>query len=268
MKALRPEEPFFILGGTDNEMEEIKKVLYTDSLFLFQPQTNWGDIKVKFNSLPTPAKTFSVFVFIECRPMGDFPGKVKIIDHHGLLSKKPASLLQLLKLLGKKPTLRQKIIASIDSQFLRKTMRKFPKHQNLIYQIWESGYKKKFATGVDWDVFKNYCLRLWKKSKAENNIGKNTIVVWNSPDSMTYLAALADLESFNCLLVSGSPTTYTPIPVLFQGKKAVVEYLTQLNQERPYWGQGYFGCRAIPSEFVTLVKEALRLTSPIRNPGS
>jgi hypothetical protein len=248
---------FFVLGGTDNEMEEIKTILNDNEIGFIQPTVNWGDIKVPNDQIPTE-ETDKTLVFVECRPQEKTREKeVIIIDHHGKLRRRSASLLQVCKLLQVKPSLKQRIIASIDADFLSKTIHRFPRHKDYILELWEEGYKKRFKNEVEWHEFKKHCQALWKKAKADHVIGDRTAVVWNSPPSMTMLGALANLDGWACLLVCGSPTTHTEVPAFFQGNMIVVDRLIEMDLERSYYGRSYIGFRAIPSEIVEIVKTIL-----------
>ena len=177
---------FFILGGQDNEMAEIIKVLEKHGQPYWQPQLEWGNIKIDNFTLPHDSQGKHL-VFVECRPAWlreEFPltpslakrgqpslyereGRVSsplIIDHHNHLSENPASLLQVLKLLHLKPTIRQQIIASIDSDFLSRTIAKWPTKKRQILKIWEDGYRKKFDSEEDYLQFKDHCWNLFKQA--------------------------------------------------------------------------------------------------------
>jgi len=253
---------FFILGGTDNEMEEIKEILSVRKILYVQPQPDWGDIVISKTQIP-PEHHSRVIVFVECRPQTNPDQKFILIDHHGKLSHRPSSLIQVCKLLRIKPTLRQKLVGSIDSVFLKDTIRKYPRNKKQIIKIWEEGYQKKFSSQEEWLEFKNYCQKLWKQAKERYQIAKKTAVVWHAPASKTLLGALANLEGWSCLLVSGSPTTPVPVPIFFQGDKRVIRFLSQLDLENAYYGRGYFGCRGKGREIIKIIDSVLQ---PKQNP--
>jgi hypothetical protein len=248
---------FFVLGGVDNEMEEIKSILEKKNIGFVQPQLNWGDIVVTRYSLPANVETTHTIVFVECNPASDIKGKIVLIDHHGQSFNKQPSLIQVAKLLKIKLTIRQQIVASIDASFLKQTIRKFPKQRKAVIKIWRDGYKKKFKTEEEWLMFEKHCRVLWENAKQRNRIAKNTAIVWNAPPSMTMIGAMADLDGWACLLICGSPTTHRPVPIFFQGNKKVIEFLSQLELEKWYRGRRYFGCREIPKKAVELVESAL-----------
>lgn len=247
----------FVLGGVDNEMEEIKRILDKYGIQYIQPQKNWGNIVVDKENIPTDLMQ-KVLVFIECSPGWEARG-VHVIDHHGEFRTKPASLIQVCKLLRIKPNLKQQIIASIDANFLSATMKKFPRKRKYILKLWEEGYKKKFESQKQWAEFKSYCQNLWQSAKTDNKIGLRCAVVWNAPSSMTMIGALADLDSWACLLVCGSPTTRATVPVFFQGNKWVVDQLITMDFEKKYYGKKYFGARAIPAEIYSTIDQLLKL---------
>jgi len=246
---------FFVLGGEDNEMAEIKRVLVEKGIDYYQPQTDWGTIEVSKDELPLDAVDKQL-VFVECVPDWKQKGvcktdkKMMVIDHHGELCERDASLLQVLKLLKIKPTVRQQIIASIDSNFLWRTIERWPKRREEIIEVWESGYKKKFDREEDFVEFKNYCLNLFKTSKVLN---EKVVVIEKAPESMTMLAAIADLKRLSCILIVGKLNSNKAKPCFFQGDAEVVKMLVKNNFDKSYWGKYYFGCREVPKRFVKVV---------------
>ena len=239
-------------------MEEIKKILSAQNISFMQPFTNWGEIEIKAHHLPTNANKFATLVFVECYPSNEIKAKnIKIIDHHGPQSHKPASLLQTCRLLGVKPSLRQKIIASIDSDFLKETIKKFPRRKKLIINIWESGYKKRFKSKHEWLEFTSKCKHLWSRAKSTPPSIKKYAVVWDSPPSATYLSALADLEGWKSLIIKASPETTRPASMLFQGDRNVVRFLASRKIPFSYHGRGYFGCKLPPRQLIDLISAYL-----------
>lgn len=248
---------YFILGGVDNEMEEIKRILQKHDLPYCQPQSDWGDIVVDKEALATQYQQGYKYVFIECNPGNNFDSNYKVIDHHGSLSHKPSSLIQLCTFLELKPTLNQSIIASIDSNFIQDTINKFPHRKKLVIRLWESGYKHKFSSEAEWKEFKLRCIKLWRDAKVNSQVALKTAVVWRAPHSNTMIAALADLDKWNCILICGDPKVSNQVPVFFHGNKYVVKKLNELNLAKAYSGRKYFGARAIPLEFVETIKNII-----------
>lgn len=134
----------FILGGNDLEMVVIKQLLSMAGVKFVQPKKEWGDHSYSVRDLnlevepsytvgngfgggmmPSKITGFDRVCFVECRPADDFPPsnsrgtEVEIVDHHGEQSWRPASILQVLRLLGLKlssPTLRWvELVAANDS---------------------------------------------------------------------------------------------------------------------------------------------------------
>lgn len=234
-------------------MSEIKKLLTKRHLPFIQPQLNWGKITITEAQLP-PEATGKQVVYVECRPQSQQSSDF-LIDHHNELSHRPSSLLQVLKLLGQTPTLRQQLIASIDSNFLSYTIKKYPQHKSQIIRIWESGYRKNFPTLSAYQQFRRDCETLIKQAARPY---PDLLIIYQSPQSMTLLAALCNLQQLSCILIVGSFDSEKPKPCFYQGPPHVIKQLAAANWHRAYWGRRYFGCRAIPVQFVTYVTQIYR----------
>ncbi len=241
---------FFILGGQDNEMAEIQSVLSSRQIPYIQPQSKWGEILISIADLP-PSATNKQLVFVECKPKTHVANAI-IIDHHNHLSNQPSSLLQVLKLLNINPNLRQQLIASIDSDFLHHTIKKFPKHKSKILKIWESGYRKNFNSDQEFETFKSKCQQL---IDTAHRPFPDLLIIYEAPQSMTLISAICNLQNLACILIVGSRESSNLKPCFYQGPKSVIQKLSQMTYERAYWGRRYFGCRAIPSHFITSINQ-------------
>jgi len=102
------------LGGQDLEMLTIKAILRKEKINFFDKGLAWG---AKLSSYKNELEKFSddyTIYGIELEEDVELPENYKRIDHHNDFSDKEASLLQLLTLLGKKPTREEKLIAHND----------------------------------------------------------------------------------------------------------------------------------------------------------
>ncbi len=241
---------FFILGGQDNEMAEIKSVLTSLNIPYIQPQSKWGEIVVSTTDLPQSAQDKQL-VFVECKPKIHAKDAI-LIDHHNHLSNQPSSLLQVLKLLNIKPNLNQQIIASIDSDFLYHTIKKFPKYKSKILKIWETGYRKNFTSDQEFQIFKSKCQQL---IDAAYRPFPSLLIIYEAPQSMTLISAICNLQNLACILIVGSRQSDKLKPCFYQGPKSVIKKISQYPWQKAYWGKRYFGCRAIPSQFITFINQ-------------
>lgn len=249
---------FFVLGGEDNEMSEIKKVLKKMELPYFQPQLGWGKITVEMNQLPETTRGKKL-VFVECRPGKSIEKEctdVLLIDHHDEWREKPAALLQMLTLLGKRPTVRQQMVATIDSNFLAGAIEKWPSQSKKIWEIWEGGYKKRFERESDYEIFKGQCEVIFENAVKRSEDG--LLIIFNVPSSYTLLAAMADVRGMDCCFCVGSEQAVEEKPCFYCGNAEVVTELASLRWPRQYWGRRYLGCRALPRDFVREVRKLRR----------
>ena len=237
-------------------MVEIKRVLEKRGVPYWQPQMEWGNIKLEADTLPSESKNKHL-VFVECRPAWLREGslgnsKIMIIDHHNELCDRPASLLQVLTLLKVKPTIRQQLVASIDAEFLAKTIEKWPERRKQIIAIWEKGYRKKFDDLKDYRKFKKYCKELF--DEAEEEASNGLIIIDQAPKSINMLSAFANLEGVECCIIGGRKDSEDIKPCYYDGRPEVVGKLASLNLLKAHWGKYRLGCRAVPGKFVERVK--------------
>ena len=111
----------FFLGGNDLEMQEIKKILSENSVSFEDKNLCWSasasayaeEIKKSIKNGFTPVlvelkKDISEYLFAKCL----------VVDHHDAYVGRPASLLQVLKMLNLQPTRQQLLIAANDSGYI------------------------------------------------------------------------------------------------------------------------------------------------------
>lgn len=139
----------FVLGGEDAEMAVIRALLQMQGMRYVQPRTEWGnhsysptDVGLEEKEVPHPMSsslgggTMKVHTFtdgsrcervafVECNPGEGWldRGMLTVVDHHGELSSRPASIFQVYDLIGRpqlsSATLRWvELIAANDSGFI------------------------------------------------------------------------------------------------------------------------------------------------------
>jgi hypothetical protein len=107
----------FLLGGRDLEMVTIRELLLQEGFELgknlFDKELKWG---AKLSSYKDELEQFSKHTIygIELEEDMTLPRNYQRIDHHNDFSDKEASIVQVLELLGKKPTREQELIAHND----------------------------------------------------------------------------------------------------------------------------------------------------------
>lgn len=122
----------FFLGGKDAEMIEILNILTAQGCDVQNKNLGWSAHASAYaEEIAAAAAAGKVIVLVELdnssTPKTDWaPEKVAVelpegtilVDHHGDRSAEPASILQVLNLLGIQPSRLQKLIASNDSGFI------------------------------------------------------------------------------------------------------------------------------------------------------
>lgn len=104
----------FLLGGHDEEMEEIKNVLISNGQEFIDKELSWG-ASAYADEIADAKETQLVFVELEIDlqvPVGSV-----IIDHHGSRAGEPPALIQVLNLLKIAPTRRQVLIGAFDAGY-------------------------------------------------------------------------------------------------------------------------------------------------------
>lgn len=109
----------FFLGGADAEMVEISKVLAQVGAEIHNAGLGWGAAaSVYAAEISAVAAAGGVPVLVELNTDIDLPEGVILVDHHGDRSSEPASILQVLSLLGLEPNRWQQLIAANDSGYI------------------------------------------------------------------------------------------------------------------------------------------------------
>lgn len=111
----------FFLGGRDLEMSRIATVLTSNSIPFFDKGLEWG---AKASTYQTEIEAAlegdkkPVLIELENDLVDAIADRCTWIDHHGNRSSEPASILQVLGLIGVAPTRRDQLIAANDSGYI------------------------------------------------------------------------------------------------------------------------------------------------------
>jgi len=109
----------FFLGGKDAEMVEIASLLATAGEWMVNKNLGWGAKASAYAAeiLEAVRKGLTP-VLVELEVDFELPTGAVVVDHHGARASEPASILQVLGLLGIDPTRRQLLVAANDSGYI------------------------------------------------------------------------------------------------------------------------------------------------------
>ena len=107
----------FFLGGWDGEMARIAAVLDENNVSFWFKELKWGEAKasVYADEIAAAAAEGKRVVLVELEVDITVPEGTIVVDHHGSRSGEPASLLQVLALIGVTPTRRDELFAANDA---------------------------------------------------------------------------------------------------------------------------------------------------------
>lgn len=109
----------FFIGGADAEMVEIVKALVEAGAEVENKNLGWGAAASAYAAeIAAAATTGKVSVLVELAKDIELPESTILVDHHGDRASEPASILQVLSLLGLEPTRWQLLIATNDSGYI------------------------------------------------------------------------------------------------------------------------------------------------------
>lgn len=109
----------FFLGGAAAEMNAIREVLHSSNQPYCDKQLGWGASASAYaEELAAAAANGQTAVLIELALDIELPAGAVVVDHHNENSDRPASILQVLDLLGMEPTRNQQLIAANDCGYI------------------------------------------------------------------------------------------------------------------------------------------------------
>ncbi len=219
----------FLLGGYDLEMLTIKNILLQEGFIegksIFDKKLKWGaklsSYKEELQHLPN----HSIIYGVELEEDMTLPLNYKRIDHHNNFSDKDASLLQVLKLLGKEPTREQELIIANDIGHIEamkcmgasdeevKQIRQRERTIQGVTQADEEQALKEIETAEEKNGIYIIKTTLNTFSPIVDNFEKRPLLVY-SQDSLTYYGEISFLKE---------------------------NYTNQLEKKEAYHGRGYFG---------------------------
>ncbi len=102
----------FVLGGDDLEMVVIRWLLGFLGVRWVQPRKGWGNHVLTPGECVVEAGDFSSVIFVECAPgEGWDPATTTIADHHGDLSWRESSLMQVIDRLNARDKMSERLIS-------------------------------------------------------------------------------------------------------------------------------------------------------------
>src|ERR1022692_4956202 len=114
----QPQQYVFFLGGKDAEMERIASVLQAQNIPYHNSSLGWVAKASSYkDEIQSAIKQGQTPVWVELQPDIPYEGSVAI-DHHGPRAHEPASLLQVLKLIGVTPSRMDLLIAANDAGYI------------------------------------------------------------------------------------------------------------------------------------------------------
>ena len=112
----------FFLGGKDAEMREIKNILIAGGLAFEDADLAWNNAKASVYAAAIKTALASGFTPVLVELVQDISlellAQCLVVDHHNQYVDCPASLLQVLNLLGLEPTRKQMLLAANDSGYI------------------------------------------------------------------------------------------------------------------------------------------------------
>jgi hypothetical protein len=109
---------YFFLGGKDLEMVRIREILEEAGVPFADGGFNWGAKASSYKNLINEVAQKSTPVLVELDVDFQLPAGCLVVDHHGNNSGKPASVLQVLALLDRKPTRWDELVAANDAAWI------------------------------------------------------------------------------------------------------------------------------------------------------
>ena len=106
----------FFLGGQDREMAEIRRHLEAENIPFEDASLKWGaKVSAYGDKIAEAVRDGFTPILVELEVDCDLPEDTVVVDHHGKRSGEPASILQVLNLLGEEPTRRDQLVVANDS---------------------------------------------------------------------------------------------------------------------------------------------------------
>jgi len=227
-KLKKIEDRVFLLGGHDLEMITIKKLLlangYKEDENIFDKNLKWGAKLSDYQEELHRIKDKTIYG-IELTEDITPPPNYKRIDHHNEYSQNDASLMQILKLLGKSPTREDELIISNDIGHI-KAMRCIGATDEEIKKIRKQERDIQGVTAQD---------EKQAQKDIKNRIKKNGLYIIET--KLNSFSPIVDNFLERPLLV------YSPNSLSYYGDIDSLKdrYKEQITRDEAYHGRGYFG---------------------------
>ena len=223
------QNTIFLLGGYDLEMLAIKNILLQEGFIeqksIFDKKLKWGAKLSSYKEELQQLTSHTIIYGVELEEDIIPPANYKRIDHHNDFSDKEASIVQVLKLLGKELTREQELIAHNDVGHI-KAMECFGATKEEIVDIRQRDRATQGVTVED----EAQALKEIEQIKKENKI----YVLKTSLDKFSPIVDNFDKRPL-LLYSKNSLTYYGDIEFL---KK---HYKEQVKKNQAYHGRGFFG---------------------------
>lgn len=230
----------FVLGGNDLEMQEIQKVLVTQNQKFISKTLGWGEAKLsaykeEIEALEQDVTIIPVELVLDFTPIQE----VIEIDHHNENSSKPASILQVLELLGLEPT-REQILVGVNDVGHIRAMQAFGATSEEIASV---RLADRQAQGITQEQEKMGIEALQNAKKVGN------VLVIESKTSK-FAPSMDRLEGKEKnVIIFAHEDRYSEIDYYGIGKDAVIEEMSKIyapsypesfsgGDEFGYWGRG------------------------------
>ena len=242
------DEPVFLLGGKDLEMEEIKKLLIKHNKHYIDKNLNWGAKLSEYINLLEPNTTYYGIELIEdvIPPKNYIP-----IDHHNDNQTNKSSLEQIAQILGEELD-RYLTLVSLNDKGYIPAMKEFGATEVEIEYIRQKDRK---AQGV---------------SQEDEILAQIALEEVQKIEDIAYIKALSDKFSpiiDRCYNKYKNVLIYTDKKFVYYGrdiKKLVKKYKNEISKNYIYYGGNFsfFGTsedKYTPKELEKLRKEILMI---------
>jgi len=253
---------YFIMGGADLEMLEIKKILDQEKIQYYKGEHTWNNAfwKKHLQLVETKTKEGYIIVGVELLGKKDRPNNLRIIDidHHNYDRFKASSLEQVADLLDIKLNPWQKKVAINDKSYIPGLL----KSGVSIYEIEEIRQKDRITQGLSVKDCPKAKVLLEKQPPVKDV--KSGLTIWQVPDDWKSFVPLFDtfflkkmnhcfevgqkqeecvkeLEKIKLIIYNKNKFNYSGyIPA-----EIIEKYKSEIEEEKAYFGgagnRGYFG---------------------------
>lgn len=120
MTTMNNSNVVFFLGGIDAEMMEVRNLLENQGVDFCEKSLCWWNAKASQykEEIAENLRNGRQVVLVELEDDLNLGNQVVVVDHHNGNAGRPASILQVLSLLGLVPTRRQELIAANDCGYI------------------------------------------------------------------------------------------------------------------------------------------------------